>query len=247
MDQTIRSLTEQVKTLAVQVNARIPTPRTETAAVDYHRQGPASTNSTASSFMPYSQPQLQPQSQVPAQAQQGGWVNPGITQSIQAPLGPPPQSIPTVVSPPIQAPPAPVRVEDWDSTFLTTLGQNDHKQLRDLLSRSPPDVVLPVSQPSPLSQTVILALIHRMAISLTELSPADDAFKTTLWWLQRSALSLNPKDNVIAPYISRVLQTAQSTLNTTVQRLNVLPGGPSPAETSSMVGQIQQTLSSLMT
>jgi len=251
MDQTIRSLTEQVKTLATQVNTRSPTPRTETAAVDYsqhHRQGPGPNNSAPPpSYLSYPQPQPQPQpqSQPQPQPQQGGWVNPGITQSIQAPLGPPPQAIPNIVSPPIQAP-APVRVEDWDSTFLNTLGQNDHKQLRDLLSRSPPDVVLPVGQSSPLSQTVILALIHRMAMSLTELSPADDAFKTTLWWLQRSAYSLNPKDNVIAPYIGRVLQTAQSTLNTTVQRLNVLPGGPSPAETSSMVGQIQQTLSSLM-
>jgi len=94
---------------------------------------------------------------------------------------------------------------------------------------------------------VILALIHRLALSLTELSPADDSFKNSLWWLQRCAYSLRPSDVVIAPYISRVLQTAQSTLNTTIQRLNVLPGGPSLAETSTMVGQIQQTLSGLMT
>ncbi|KAG8865326.1 hypothetical protein FRB96_000216 [Tulasnella sp. 330] len=255
MDQTIRSLTEQVRTLAMQVqanSARSATPRTETTAVEYpqqhHRQAPVTTAPSTSSFLPsYSQPQ------------QGSWGNPTMnTQPVQSPLGPllppptmasaaPPTQAPAPAPAPHRAEPTPHRNEDWDSTFLNTLGQNDHKQIRDLLSRTPPDSVLPVGQVSPLSQTVILALIHRLALSLTELSPADDAFKTTLWWLQRCAYSLNPNDNVIAPYIGRVLQTAQNTLNTTVQRLNVLPGGPSPAETSSMVGQIQQTLSSLMT
>ncbi|KAG9015018.1 hypothetical protein FRB94_007090 [Tulasnella sp. JGI-2019a] len=253
MDQTIRGLTEQVRTLAMQVqavsSARSATPRTETTAVEYPqhlRQAPTTSAPPTSSFMGYT-----PQ-------QQNSWGHPPMnSQPVQSPLGPllpPPTMAPVPPAPAQSLPPAPQRVEstpqrseDWDSTFLNTLGQNDHKQIRELLSRTPPDSVFPVGQVSPLSQTVILALIHRLALSLTELSPADDAFKTTLWWLQRCAYSLNPNDNVIAPYIGRVLQTAQNTLNTTVQRLNVLPGGPSPAETSSMVGQIQQTLSNLMT
>jgi len=237
----VKSLSAQVS----QVNARSSTPRTETTPSEYlqqqhHRQAVVSAASTTSSFMPtYPQPQ------------NNGWNNPSIP-SIQQPLGPPPPMISSIVNvpPAAQAPapaPAPVRVEDWDSTFLNTLGQNDQKQIRDLLARSPPDVVLPVGQTSPLSQTVILALIHRLALSLTELSPADDAFKNTLWWLQRCAYSLKPNNIVIAPYINRVLQTAQNTLSTTIQRLHVLPGGPSLAETSTMVGQIQQTLSGLMT
>jgi len=248
MDQTIRSLTEQVKSLSMQVsqvNARSSTPRTEPTPSEYlqqqhHRQAAMPTNSSASSFMPtYAQPQ------------NNGWSNNPLPPAIQQPLGPPP-SLLSSMPPPAQAQapapaPAPPRVDDWDGTFLGTLGQNDPKAIRDLLARSPPDVVLPVGQTSPLSQTVILALVHRLALSLVELSPADDAFKNTLWWLQRSAYSLKPSDNIIAPYIGRVLQTAQSTLNTTMQRLNILPGGPSLAETSTMVGQIQQTLSGLMT
>lgn len=198
----------------MQVNVRSSTPRTEATAVEYpqqHRhQVPQAPSSTApSAFLPpYSQPQP------------NSWVSPAMSQGIQGPLGPPPAPLlPSNVAPPSQAPPPSARVDEWDSTFLNTLGQNDHKQLRDLLTRTPPDVVLPVGQTSPLSQTVILALIHRvrccqlhasrsrscsnpgsssqLGLSLTELSPADDAFKTTLWWLQRSAYSLNPNDNVI--------------------------------------------------
>ncbi len=51
----------------------------------------------------------------------------------------------------------------------------------------------------------------------------------------------------LAPYINRVLQTAVGTLNTTTQRMNVLPGGPSTAEASNMINTIQQRLTSLMT
>lgn len=153
--------------MQVQANsARSATPRTETTAAEYpqqhHRQAPVTTAPPASSFLPsYPQPQ------------QGSWGNPAMgSQSIQSPLGPllPPPTM-AAAAPLAQAPPpashrvepTPHRNEDWDSTFLGTLGQNDHKQIRDLLSRTPPDSVLPVGQVSPLSQTVILALIHRVS------------------------------------------------------------------------------------
>ncbi|KAG8981882.1 hypothetical protein FRC05_000024 [Tulasnella sp. 425] len=246
MEQSIRSLTEQVQTLSAQVaasNARAATPaRTkapEAAPIgDYQprQQVAPPPQNTSSSFMsPYSQPPS------------ANWVN--APMNVQQPLGPPPphhqSTLQQAQAPP--PPPQPARTEDWDDTFLTTLGLHDQQKLRELLNRCPPDVVMPTSgQPSPLSQTVILALIHRLALSLTEVSPADDMFKTSLWWLQRSAYVLNPNDNVIAPYIGRVLQTAVSTLNTTGQRLNVLPG-PGLQESSNIIAQIQQSLSSLMT
>lgn len=168
MDQTIRSLTDQVKSLSLQVsqvNARASTPRTEPTPSEYlqqqHlRQAGAPPSSTSSYLPTYSQPQ------------NNGWNNSTLPSNVQQPLGPPPMISSIVNVPPPaqpQAPaPAPVRVEDWDSTFLGTLGQNDQKQIRDLLSRTPPDVVLPVGQLSPLSQTVILALIHRVSVSLQQ-------------------------------------------------------------------------------
>ncbi|KIO26110.1 hypothetical protein M407DRAFT_243825 [Tulasnella calospora MUT 4182] len=247
MEQSIRSLSEQVRTLSTQVatsNARAGTPsRTKapeaTPIGDYQARqqvAPPPPQNTSSSFMsPYSQPPS------------AGWINSQM--NVQQPLGPPPSHHPNNIqqaAPPLPQP-QPARTEDWDDTFLTTLGLHDQQKLRELLQRCPPDVVMPTGgQPSPLSQTVILALIHRLALSLTEVSPADELFKASLWWLQRSAYALNPNDNVIAPYIGRVLQTAVSTLNTTGQRLNVLPG-PGLQESSNMIAQIQQSLSSLMT
>jgi len=98
--------------------------------------------------------------------------------------------------------------------------------------------------PSPLSQAVVLTLIHRLSSSLAELSPVDESFKAGLWWLQRAAYTLTPKDAVIAPYVGRVLQTAQTILQTTSSRINLLPGGPSLTETNLMIAQIQLTLGS---
>lgn len=163
MEQSIRSLTEQVQTLSAQVaasNARAATPaRTkapEAAPIgDYQpRQqvAPPPPQNTSSSFMsPYSQPPS------------ANWVN--APMNVQQPLGPPPShhqsTLQQAQAPP--PPPQPARTEDWDDTFLTTLGLHDQQKLRELLNRCPPDVVMPTSgQPSPLSQTVILALIHRV-------------------------------------------------------------------------------------
>lgn len=162
MEQSIRSLTEQVRTLSTQVatsNARAGTPsRTKapeaTPIGDYQARqqvAPPPPQNTSSSFMsPYSQPPS------------ASWVS--APMNVQQPLGPPPShhpnNLPQTAPPP--PPPQPARTEDWDDTFLTTLGLHDQQKLRELLHRTPPDVVMPQGQPSPLSQTVILALIHRV-------------------------------------------------------------------------------------
>jgi hypothetical protein len=134
-------------------------------------------------------------------------------------------------------------MEDWDETFLSMLASQDPKKLRDLLQRCSPSVIMPTNTPSPLSQAVILTLVHRLSSSLAELSPVDENFKSGLWWLQRAALTLSTSDPVIAPYVNRVLQTAQATLGTTASRLSILPGA-SLMETNAMISQIQQTLAS---
>ena len=60
-----------------------------------------------------------------------------------------------------QQPPAPR--EEWDDKYLTVLRSQDVKELRDLLSVSNPDVIMPTSGVGPLSQAVILTLVHRVS------------------------------------------------------------------------------------
>ncbi|CEL55215.1 hypothetical protein RSOLAG1IB_01223 [Rhizoctonia solani AG-1 IB] len=148
-----------------------------------------------------------------------------------------------------QPQPQPQRSEDWDDTFLGVLSTQDHGKLRELLARCNPEVIMPSSGngQSPLSQAVVLTLIHRLSSTLSELSPVDEGFKLGLWWLQRASYTVVPNDPVISPYSSRVMQSAQQILGTTVNRLNLLPGGPSLVETNSMIAQIQRTLSNKMT
>lgn len=54
--------------------------------------------------------------------------------------------------------------EDWDDIFLATLQSHDPRQLRDLLARCNPDVIMPVKRElTPISQAVVLTLIHRVS------------------------------------------------------------------------------------
>ena len=66
----------------------------------------------------------------------------------------------------------------------------------------------------------------QLAIVVGETPPADESFKSSLWWLQRAASVLNTKDPLISPYVARVLPNVQISLNSTRQRLAILPGGP---------------------
>lgn len=45
---------------------------------------------------------------------------------------------------------------------MSVLGGQDLRQLRELLARSNPEVILPSSGKGPLSQAVVLTLIHRV-------------------------------------------------------------------------------------
>ena len=66
----------------------------------------------------------------------------------------------------IPQPPPPPRTEEWDDTYLAVLGMQDVKQLRELLARSNPEVVMPTNGPGPLSQAVVLTLVHRVRIPM---------------------------------------------------------------------------------
>lgn len=130
--------------------------------------GPAVTGGTMASFSqqqpfrhaapPVNVPQMygSPPQQPPQQSgMQGPWFPSGI---------PAPQASHPALPPPTQqTPPAPPE-EMWDDTYLNVLGTQDTRQLRELLARSNPDVVMPLKGQSPLSQAVILTLVHRVSL-----------------------------------------------------------------------------------
>jgi hypothetical protein len=64
-----------------------------------------------------------------------------------------------------------------------------------------------------------------------------------MWWLQRASTVLNTSDPLIAPYIARVLPSVQAMLNTTKQRIAILPGGPGVLDTARAISEIQDVLS----
>ena len=76
------------------------------------------------------------------------------------PTAPPPvPQQPTLPRTPPMAPPT----EEWDDTYLAVLGSQDSRQLRELLARSNPDLVMPLNGGGPLSQAVLLTLVHRVS------------------------------------------------------------------------------------
>jgi len=102
---------------------------------------------------------------------------------------------------------------------------------------------MPLNGTPPLSQAVILTLVHRLAGALGETPPADESFKSTLWWLQRAASVLNANDPLISPYVARVMPNVQQVLNTTKQRLSIIPGGPSLMDAARTISDVQDVLS----
>ncbi|KIJ37730.1 hypothetical protein M422DRAFT_33619 [Sphaerobolus stellatus SS14] len=135
------------------------------------------------------------------------------------------------------------KTEEWEEVFMTVLGSQDLRQLRELLARSNPEVILPSSGKTPLSQAVVLTLIHRLASIVSDANPADESYKSSLWWLQRAATALNPSDGLISPYIARLLPNIQNTLTAARQRL-ILPGmPPQHADNSRVIHDIQEILS----
>ena len=96
---------------------------------------------------------------VPSSAMHGPWYG--------APAPAPPPVGPSMAPPPppqaVQQPPP--KTEEWDDTYLAVLGMQDVMQLRELLARSNPEVVMPSNGPGPLSQAVVLTLVHRVSTS----------------------------------------------------------------------------------
>jgi hypothetical protein len=84
----------------------------------------------------------------------------GITAQTSYLLVPPSHLLP---APQRQASPPVGLSEEWDNIYLAVLSTQDPRQLRELLSRSNPEVVLPLNGAGPLSQVAVLTLLHRVS------------------------------------------------------------------------------------
>ncbi|TFK67911.1 hypothetical protein BDN72DRAFT_842508 [Pluteus cervinus] len=136
----------------------------------------------------------------------------------------------------------PIKNEQWDELYLSVLHTQDAAKLRDLLSRTNPELIMPLNGPPLVSQAVILTLIHRLSAVVGESTPNDESFKTSLWWLQRTVALLRPEDKLITDFIPRVIPNVQHLLVATKQRMAILPGGPATLETVRTISEVQETL-----
>ncbi|OCF61584.1 hypothetical protein L486_01236 [Kwoniella mangroviensis CBS 10435] len=133
------------------------------------------------------------------------------------PPPPPPAAIPAEPSGP-----SPSQLED---TFLSALGAQTTASTLQLVvdHLALTDYCLPNQGKSPLSQAVLLTLLHRLAIVLSEIPSTHSMFQQVAGWERRTALLVDPKDQNIAGYISRVLSVVQGQLTTVLNNLQRYP------------------------
>ncbi|KIK24967.1 hypothetical protein PISMIDRAFT_97707 [Pisolithus microcarpus 441] len=252
LEHSVRVLSDQVKFLTMNasnlstVHHRVvgggsPVPSvasmTSIAAQPLHRQQLPATQSAA-----YSTQAAAPSYSQATQAASihGPWYSPTLAApQASHPIAPPP---PPPAPASQRSPPTHPQPEEWDDKYLSVLSTQDPKQLRELLAQSNPEVIMPLKGPGPLSQAVVLTLLHRLAATVGETPPVDEAFKSALWWLQRAATVLNINEPLISPYVARVVPSVRAMLNTTKQRLSILPGPPQLMDSVRMISDIQDTL-----
>jgi hypothetical protein len=109
-----------------------------------------------------------PPQQNPPPVLHGAWF---AQTGIAAPQASHPAAPPPPPPPPLNQRTPPTKSEDWDETYLAVLGTQDSRQLRELLARSNPELVMPLNGTGPLSQAVILTLLHRVSGLLLLLPP----------------------------------------------------------------------------
>ncbi|KAJ7074239.1 hypothetical protein C8F01DRAFT_1099751 [Mycena amicta] len=253
LEHTIRGLTEQVKFLSMnpagpgamhQFQPQQPVHNSPGPSVQ-HAQ-PPQPHLRPQNLPPAPQPQNYaphnnfPQQQQPQPVLHPGWYGPAIA----APQASHPAAMP---QPPPQQPAQqertpPIKSDQWDDIYLGVLHTQDPSKLRELLSHTNPELIMPMNGPTLVSQAVILTLVARLSAVLSETPPNDEAFKNTLWWLQRTAALLRPEDKLITDFIPRVLPGVQTSLVATKQRLPLAPGGPPTLEIARSVTEVQEIL-----
>jgi hypothetical protein len=157
-------LTDQIKFLTLNASSHLLQPRSSPAPSSsgqsqgtmvnpsqYRHPGHSSTttqvpqSSYPQSYGPYQQ-------QIPP-IHGPSWFNTSIAA---------PQASHPTAPPPVQSHSPHSQTEEWDDTYLSVLGTQDLRQLRELLARSNPEVTMPLNGTPPLSQAVILTLVHRV-------------------------------------------------------------------------------------
>lgn len=165
LEHSVRILSDQVKFLtmnATNPHHRLPSNTSPVASISsippqsLHRQ-PNLPTSTQSAYT--SQPLSGYAQQAQAPPIHGPWYS---SPNIAAPQASHPIAPPPPPPPPSSQRSPPTQSEEWDDTYLAVLGTQDPKQLRELLARSNPEIVMPLNAPGPLSQAVILTLLHRV-------------------------------------------------------------------------------------
>jgi hypothetical protein len=178
----VRTLSEQVKFLSLNTPSAVaplhhqlqghnsPGPNTQHATgnlnaphlrqVNIPPVNPAPTNYTQGHGTTFPSQQTQPPP--PPPVLHGAWFGQTGIAAPQAshPAAPPPPPAPHA---PLAQRTPPNKTEDWDEMYLAVLGSQDSRQLRELLGRSNPEIVMPLNGPGPLSQAVVLTLLHRVS------------------------------------------------------------------------------------
>ncbi|KAH8107309.1 hypothetical protein DFH11DRAFT_1691777 [Phellopilus nigrolimitatus] len=198
MDQAIRTLSEQVKFMTM----NMPTMSAMNHPSSSSMPSRTSPGSSSSAFSAGQSPMGQQHHRSNNLPPMGSSYPPSYQQA----QAPPPSSLhkqcplsqQMTQQSILPTPPAP-KTEEWDDTYLAVLGTQDLKQLRELLARSNPEAIMPSNGAGPLSQAVILTLVHRLAAAIGETSPVEEAFKASPWWLQRASTTLNTNDPLIFP------------------------------------------------
>lgn len=195
LEHSVRALSEQVKFLSLnppvsslhhlqQAQHHSPGPSVSQANMNLRQQNlPPVQGPSNYGHHPNFQPPPQPPVMHPA------WFPAGIAApQASHPASLPPQPQPQPPPPPPQQERSPqIKPEQWDEIYLGVLHTQDASKLRELLSRTNPELIMPLNGPSLVSQAVILTLVHRVGDSAI----LNYAFKLTflcrscLLWLER--------------------------------------------------------------
>jgi len=172
----VRALSEQVKFLSINATPstlhHLPQPQPSQSSPSGPSNAPPPGNINTSHLrqanIPPPNPPVPTYVQSHPSFQQPPPPQPPIHQqwytSIAAPQASHPATIPQAPAPaPQQERTPPVKTDQWDENYLGVLHSQDPVKLRELLSRTNPDLVLPLNGPPLVSQAVILTLIHRVS------------------------------------------------------------------------------------
>ncbi|KAF7311567.1 hypothetical protein MKEN_01059300 [Mycena kentingensis (nom. inval.)] len=257
LEHTVRGLSEQVKFLTGAMHAPFPGPPQQQV---HNSPGPNVQHAQPVQLRQNMPPQGPPQNYgplppppqgnnfVPPPPQQQpvmhsghAWYGPAIAApQASHPAQPPPVTVPAPQQQQERTPP--MKADQWDDIYLNILHTQDPAKLRDLLAHTNPELIMPLNGPTLVSQAVILTLVARLSSILSETPPNDEAFKNTLWWLQRTAALLRPEDKLITDFIPRVLPGVQTSLVATKQRLPLAVGGAPTLDIARSVTDVQDIL-----